>query len=284
MPAFITCGRIDSQAEQELKLNFGEYEIDDCLQYDGIYWNSDDNRIIEKFTNLPIGSTPKEFLRFLDSDFKPEINLSDSNQDLFTTKFAATSKSSEIKAEDVNLAYRGQKNMFKKGKNAERKDVTYKTFIRAVRRYLWTLFEKEFDVSKFKDRKTSEIFRQYVTRFYEKYFKQHLSTEIETNEEFDNEICVIISSMMTNKHSFPYKTDKHKKFINLFEEIYKRFCKFSYEKFFNLPKVVLVFKMLNESGVFSEMINAYPKLSESKEAYINVVKSIIEFRETKILI
>ena len=38
-------------------------------------------------------------------------------------------------SDEVNLAYRGHKHMYPKGKNAERRDVLYKNFIRATRRY-----------------------------------------------------------------------------------------------------------------------------------------------------
>ena len=47
--------------------------------------------------------------------------------------------------------------MFTKGVNAERRDVLYKSLIRATRRYLWTMFEKEFDTSLMPIYKPSEL-------------------------------------------------------------------------------------------------------------------------------
>ena len=62
------------------------------------------------------------------------------------------SKSNNDSKNKVSLSYRGNKHMNPKGKFAERGDVLYKSFIRASRRYLWMMFEKEFDVSKYRVR------------------------------------------------------------------------------------------------------------------------------------
>ena len=80
-------------------------------------------------------------------NFKPEINLAedDNNQNL-SFKSAENPKKEDLDIGEINLIYRGQKNMFESGKNAHRYDVLYKTFIRAVRRYLWMLFEKKSSI------------------------------------------------------------------------------------------------------------------------------------------
>ena len=117
-------------------------------------------------------------MRYLDTTFKSEIDLAEEEkkQNLIS-KFAGGPKREDMVVKNVNLAYKGQKNMFKRGKNAERYDVLNKNFIRAVRRYLWELFKKEFGTSLFPN-KSSELYRQYVVKFYDKYFKQYGSIEI----------------------------------------------------------------------------------------------------------
>ena len=235
----------------------------------------------ESSTKFPVNATHEEFLRFLDTDFRPEINLSAETEDLFTGRKVEIAKNNEIKVEEVNLTYRGHKHMFSKGKYAERGDVVYKTFIRAVRRFLWTLFEQDFDVSLLKDNKNSDSFKLLTKKFYEKYFKQYVDFEIDTINVSEDEICFILSTLMTNKYSFAHKTDKHRKFISQFELIYHKFSKWSYQKFFDSEKISFVFKLLMDSGIVARLIKAYPKLSESNEVYLKVAKNIIDFKDTK---
>ena len=92
-----------------------------------------------------------------------EINLlSDNNEQILFD--APSEKVDKINSEnrEVNLSYRGNKHRFGKGKNAERRDVLYKNFIRATRRYLWSMFEKEFDTSLMPIYKPSEVFKKNV--------------------------------------------------------------------------------------------------------------------------
>ena len=250
-------------------------------QIDEAHREFDEINFNESSTKFPVNATHEEFLRFLDTDFKPEINLSSDAEDLFTGRPAEAVKSNEIKVEEVNLTYRGHKHMFSKGKYAERVDVVYKTFVRAVRRFLWTLFEQDFDVSLLKDNKKSDNFKLLTKRFYEKYFKKHVNSEIDTINVSEDEICFILSTLMTNKYSFGNKTDKHRRFISQFESIYQKFSKLSYQKFFDSEKISLVFKLLMDSGIVARLINVYPKLSESEEVYLNVAKNLIDFKDTK---
>ena len=62
--------------------------------------------------------------------------------DLNCFKFSKSSevlKSADLGIEKVDLTYKGQKHKFTKGVNAERRDVLYKSLIRATRRYLWKI-------------------------------------------------------------------------------------------------------------------------------------------------
>ena len=103
---------------------------------------------------------------FFDSNINQEIKLLSDNSEQILIN-APSEKVDKINCEnkEVNLSYRGNKHKFGKGKNAERRDVLYKNFIRATRRYLWSLFEKEFDTSLMPIYKPSEIFKQNVKTF-----------------------------------------------------------------------------------------------------------------------
>ena len=246
-----------------------------------IYFKNNNN---EKSSRLPTDSASEEFQTFFDSNINREINLlTDSNEQLqFDAPFENIEKINSQNWE-VNLSYRGNKHRFGKGKNAERRDVLYKNFIRATRRYLCSLFEKEFDTSLMPIYKPSELFKQNVKTFYEKYFKQFADNEISSNEENEKEILFIISTILTNKYSFPYKTDKDRKVMAQFESINQKFSKISYERFFILNNIPEIFNMFIKSGVVNQMIDAYPKLSESRDSYLKTAKSIVDFKTTKTL-
>ena len=135
------------------------------------FWikNKDINK--EMLTKVATDGTNEEFLKYLDSNFKSEINLSHSVSDQIKLWFPSdVSKSVDLCLEKINLTYRGHKHMFVKGVNAERRDVLYKSFIRALRRYLWTMFDKDFDFSQNATSKTSAEYKQNVKIFYEKIF------------------------------------------------------------------------------------------------------------------
>ena len=116
---------------------------------------------------IPSHKTNEEFIKYLDSEFKSEINLLNDDNTLFVaSKPLDAPKSEDSLNTSVKLDFRGHKNMFPKGKNAERRDVLYKNFIRATRRYLWEMFEKDFDVSLMPIGKPSDLYQQNVEKFY----------------------------------------------------------------------------------------------------------------------
>ena len=240
------------------------------------------NNYNEKSSRLPTNGASEEYQVFFDSNTNQEVNLlTDSNEQLqFDASFENMEKTNS-KDWEVNLSYRGNKHRFEKGKNAERRDVLYKNFIRATRRYLWSLFEKEFDTSLMPIYRPSELFKQNVKTFYEKYFKQFVGNEITSNEKNEEEVCFIISTILTNKYSFPYKTDKHRKYMAQFESINQKFSKISYERFFILRNISEIFNILIESGIVNQIVDTYPKLSESRDSYLKTAKSIVDFKTTK---
>ena len=71
--------------------------------------------------------------------------------------------------------------------------------------------------------------------------------------------------------------------MNQFESINQKFTKISYERFFILSNISESFNMLIESGVVNQMIDAYPKLSESRDNYLRTAQSIVDFKLTKTL-
>ena len=246
-------------------------------------WENSD--IIKYQIKVNNEGTSDDLDRYLNYSIKSEVILNNNVQEKFNfAKFSRGSKSEDISIDKVNLDYIGNKHMFEKGENAERRDVLYKNFIRAIRRYLWVLFENEFDISMLPLYRPSKLFNEYIWSFYEKYFKPFVSDEITLNQQTEDEICFIVATILTNKYSFPSKTKKHRKFIDLFESIRSKFTKATYERFFRINNVPEVFNILLKSGLVDKIINVYPKLSDSKESYLRVAQNIANFKETRTLI
>lgn len=115
--------------------------------------------------------TPQDFIDYLDNYFKPEIDLSEPLP--FET---APVVEKELK---VNIFYRGQKNNFIKGKNAERKDVIHKTLLRGFRRFLWEKFSKNYNLSNIKKNNSSSEYKENLFSFIEDYFFSKTSWQSE---------------------------------------------------------------------------------------------------------
>ena len=258
-------GPIKSDGEYKTKNNRNLTITHDQIEGENPFEKS--SKILTEWTN-------EEFLRYLDTNFKSEINLAiDDKSQLFMASSAKVSKKEDMVVEDVNLAYRGQKHMFKKGKNADRYDVLFKTFIRAVRRYLWELFEKDFDVSLFQNKKISEKYRQFVIKFYDKYFKQYSCAKDVPIDETGN-IYFIFGIFLSNKCSFPFKSDRQRKFKIFFESVCLKFSKARSQRFLLWENISEFFKMLLNSGFINSMIDVYPKLLEAKDLYLTTAKTM----------
>lgn len=189
----------------------------------------------------------------------------------------------ELKS-NVKLTYRGNKCTTDKGKHSERRDVLYKTFIRTIRRYLCNMFEDEFrDFSKIK-KTDSDLFKRNVTTFYEKYFKDWATFQMDASEDEHEHFCYILGVLITSKVSFPSKTDEMKKQLYLFRSILKKFWSTSYPQFFLTKLVPEFFRLMNISGAISKCIEVYPKLNQSKDAYFQIVDSIIDFKVNPFLL
>ena len=96
-------------------INIGENDIH---KFDRIYdWNGMEEANFklknkeshnEKLTKIPTDGTTEEFLGYLDSNFKSEINLWDDEFELFKfSKSTEVLKSADLGVEKDNLTYKG---------------------------------------------------------------------------------------------------------------------------------------------------------------------------------
>ena len=218
-------------------------------------------------------------MRFLDQSFKPEIKLNEDEDQLFVWKSSDPPKNENTFTEEINLAYKGQKHLQPKGIHSERKDVLYKSLIRAVRRYLWSMFAKEFDISKIPLLKPSELYKQFVKEFYQKHLKEYACQSIKESCDKEDSIWLVLGVILSKKYSFPNKTGKLRSLINLYESVNHVFSIIKLKKLMKIEYVSELFKIINDSGITEKTIDAHPKLSVLKESYLRVSKNIIELNE-----
>ena len=193
----------------EINEDFNKFEY-----YSQNYDQDHAENLNDKTIKILTHCTNDEFLRYLDNEFKSEINLvNDDIQAKFVPKPSETVKSEDLPTSNVKLDYRGHKHMLLKGKHAERKDKLYKCFIRATRRYLWEMFEKDFDVSLMPYGKPSEMYQQNVKKFYETHLKQYADPSISESANKEDYICILLGIILTKSYSYLNKTEQFRRLI-----------------------------------------------------------------------
>ena len=282
--------KIDGEVQTKIfQMIYEKCEINEDFNKFEYYSQNDDQDHAEnsnnKTTKILTHCTNDEFLRYLDNEFKSEINLiNDDIQATFVSKPSETVKSEDLPINNVKLDYRGHKHMFSKGRYAERRDVLYKSFIRATRRYLWEMFEKDFDVSLMPYCKPSELYQQNVKKYYETHFKQYADPSISESAEKEEYICILLGIILTKSYSYPNKTEKFRRLISSFHSVYQKFSIPAYARFFKIEYVCELFEIMKSAGVIDNMIQAYPKLSESKDSYLRIYESIVDFKKSNELL
>lgn len=100
-------------------------------------------------------------------------------------------------------SYKGNNRFHTAGANAHRKDVVFKTLVRSIRRYLWHVFKKNFDIERLGRFKKSQVFEDYVCEFYEKNIKSKSETAMSLSANDEADVCYFIGTMATKDYTFP---------------------------------------------------------------------------------
>ena len=283
---------IDIDLLSDFDMNYGsELNFSLNMNRSNIFGEKDDCNAKHKIegihssftTNIPSFDHPDHFLQYLDKHFKPEINLNEEHSKETILK-SNIKESITPDSEEIKLNYKGHKHMNEKGKNAERRDVAYKTFLRSVRRYLWELFSKKYDIRKLNGRNRSLFFKEFVTDFYNENFKSCALATLTLNEEKEENLKFVLSILLSEKNSFPSKTTPMRNLMLLTKSCMKKFDSKDYTRFLMFDGVSDMFKIIYETGLVHKIIEVYPKLNSSKDSYLKVVDNIINFSKTKTLL
>ncbi|CAI2378189.1 unnamed protein product [Moneuplotes crassus] len=247
----------------------------------------------EDKTNHPEGeqmeSDRNNFLKYLDSHFVPEIKLEDKNRDTqispthrVISKLNSDSSAHNFTKESLNevhsvsLSYKGQKNSFKKGASAERVDIVHKTLLRSIRRFLYELLNKEHNLQDITDKpKSSTQFQNKLLTFYSKYFKV-VQESISISDEDSQLFIQNLASFVTSNYWLPGNSFRIRKFRSMIKKNLKQYSVRKYSEFYKLEGCSKFYEVLYKSGFIQRIIEAYPKLKESKDSYYRAVEDIMQ--------
>lgn len=219
------------------------------------------------------------FLKFLDQNFNPEIDLSE-------RPFLEISRK-VTEPESPKADRDSEKQKAWKPTQRARRDIVQKTLLRSIRRYFWALFASEFDTKKQKLR-YSHTYASQLRSFYTKFLKSH--SQVAQNLTFEEEDLVIFwfSCLITNKFTYydlqadkptdgPWSKDYLYKrtMFYLSRDIFRKYTIKNYNKFLMLKESKLVFKIISEVGVIHEIIGSIPNLEDGGKTVLRAFEDII---------
>ena len=114
--------------------------------------------------------------------------------------------------------------------------------------------------------------------FYNKYLK-HFFEELHLSEFIKEELIMEILAVFISGDIFtPKRIEDTKQATTLLKQALRKFSPKIYTKLFEYKWVQYLFQLLKASGIIEGMLNSNVHLKMWKEAYINRVDSIINFR------
>ena len=301
-----TC--LDLKAVKKNDFRFNELKND----YQGIVFESDKRMPCLK---QETSESMSVWLRYLDNEFKPEIELSDEtvtkiehsflskNQKFsscfdegklkFSLSFSIHSclptfwsvywwyfiidSESTTETQTVTKINCKTDPESPRSIHSERRDVIQKNLIRSVRRYLWTQFSKMFDLKSIGKKKYNDIYKKKWLTFYNEFIKKNSTTGLSLSEEEHEHAWFLTSVILTNKYYYPTPNAEQTRVINLFKNITKRYSVRNYHKFIADKIMRLLFKMMKEGQIIDKIIQTNPKFVCTPEIYYKAFDDIINF-------
>ena len=165
-----------------------------------------------------------------------------------------------------------------KTKYIHRKDIVNKNFIRLLRRGLWDLFKVTCNPKTFGKNKYSEIYQEKIKTFYYNSIKFNSKSSVTLTDEEDEQICFILSVIMSGNHYFPNPTPERTKVLNLFRDLVRTYTARNYRRFCSIKEVPVLLKILKETQIIDEIVKKNKHEAIKLEKYNEALNSIVNFR------
>ena len=179
----------------------------------------------------------------------------------------------EFKNWKISINYKGNKNNRDKGKYSEIPEVLNKKFIRSLRRYLTQQFNSVCIESPHKSHQMNK--RNMISSFYNEHLKNHSQSAQSVNENEELGIMHILAVLLRENVIYRNDTTRYrtlKRNMNRVIRVYSCKLYFPIIAMVEFQKFILIWK---EAGLLAKMIEAYPTLARSKDAYEMMIDNII---------
>ena len=188
--------------------------------------------------------------------------------------YDASIKNQKLSKQKVSINYIGNKNNRSKGKYSERPEVLNKNFIRSLRRYLKEQFKSASIDSFYKTGRINK--RSRINSFYNNRLKIHSQWAQNVNENEELGVLHILAVLLQENVRYRNECNHYRKLkqnINQVIRVYSRKLYFPIIAMIEFQKFILIWK---EAGLLAKIIEAYPTLAKSKDAYEMMIDNIIK--------
>ena len=176
---------------------------------------------------------------------------------------------------DLKLNYKGNKNHKEKNKYSEAPEVLKKNLIRSLRRYLTQLYTTDYNHLR-KPNKSVAARKMRVQTFYEKHIKSQTCSALGLSDDEELGVLHVLSMFTPEGISFRNDTKNYRNIKYNLNKLIKTYSKRIYRLVITVDGFKHLLDLVKQSGHMEKMIEAYPILAKSKEAYEHTMESMIQ--------
>ena len=178
----------------------------------------------------------------------------------------------------VNTNYRSNKNSKEKGLYSECPEVLNKNLLRSIRRHLKELYitHKSNIQSLMKSNYVSK--RNMIIKFYNEFMKNHSQSAENVSQEDEIDIMHILSIFLQENIAFVDDKKKHRILKRNINNLIKTYTRKLFDLINDVPEFRKFILVLKEAGILAQMIESYPTLNRSKQAYEIAIEEIIQVK------
>ena len=176
----------------------------------------------------------------------------------------------------VNLKFRGQQNLKEKGMYSERPEVLNKNLLRSIRRYLKEQYKSKKLSFKLSLQSNKANKRDMIIKFYNETVKNLSLTTQSINEKDELGFLHILAVFLEEKVVFRNDTSKYKAFKGNMNKLIHTYTRKLFNSINKMPEFKKFIAILKEIGVLATIVESYPTLSKSRQAYRMRIDEIID--------
>ena len=203
-----------------------------------------------------------------------EVSNSDGNSHQFISRNKGNAPKLERVSQSITLNFKGHKNNKEKNKYSEIPEVLNKNLVRSIRRYLKELYGLD-ELKSISTRYTAKRMED-LKLFYQKYMKSQSHCASMLNDDKELRVLHFVSALAQLKIDFKIDCIDHKFLVVNMNKLMKTYQKGLFKPMKNMLGFKKLLQIMKEAGLLDKMLELYPTLIKSKEAYEAQITSLIE--------